>query len=100
MRPDAEGKTYPERAFTIEPARVAAFRGVVGERAAEGVPPTFVAAADRGDPHDPMPAGVDPRPRGDRVPDDRDRPRRRGWRAGVQRALDDGRARVSGRGRR
>jgi acyl dehydratase len=46
MLPAAEGKTYPERSFTIDPARVAAFREAVGERGEEGVPPTFVTAAE------------------------------------------------------
>ena len=35
---------YPDVAFTIEPARVAAFREVFGQT--EGVPPTFVTAAE------------------------------------------------------
>lgn len=44
MNPDAEGTTYPDVPFVVEPARVAAFREVVGQ--ADGVPPTFVTAAE------------------------------------------------------
>ncbi|HSL09831.1 MAG TPA: MaoC family dehydratase N-terminal domain-containing protein [Actinomycetota bacterium] len=44
MNPDAEGTTYPYVPFVVEPARVAAFREVVGQ--ADGVPPTFVTAAE------------------------------------------------------
>ena len=40
----AAGKNYPERSFTIDPARVAAFRSIFGEQ--HGVPPTFVTAAE------------------------------------------------------
>ena len=40
----AEGKTYPDVPFTVDPARVAAFRNVFGET--DGVPPTFVTAAE------------------------------------------------------
>jgi N-terminal half of MaoC dehydratase len=46
MDPRAEGKTYPDRPFTIEPSRVSAFRAVVGEDEGDGVPPTFVTAAE------------------------------------------------------
>ena len=44
MNPAAEGTTYPEVTFPIEPARVAAFRQLFGQP--EGVPPTFVTAAE------------------------------------------------------
>jgi hypothetical protein len=44
MNPAAEGTTYPDVAFVVEPARVAAFRAVFG--LGEGVPPTFVTAAE------------------------------------------------------
>ena len=44
MNPAAEGTVYPEVTFTVDPARVAAFRQVFG--AAHGVPPTFVTAAE------------------------------------------------------
>ncbi len=44
MHPQAEGTTYPEVAFFVDPQRVAAFREVFGQ--AEGVPPTFVTAAE------------------------------------------------------
>lgn len=44
MNPEAAGKSYPEGSFTIDPARVAAFRSVLGED--HGVPPTFVTAAE------------------------------------------------------
>ncbi|HEX6131185.1 MAG TPA: MaoC family dehydratase N-terminal domain-containing protein [Actinomycetota bacterium] len=58
MDPAAEGKMYPEVAFSVDPARVAAFRGVVegvggagGDAgraggAGAGVPPTFATAAE------------------------------------------------------
>lgn len=44
MNPDAVGTVYPEIAFTVEPARVAAFREVFGQ--SEGVPPTFLTAVE------------------------------------------------------
>ena len=44
MNPDAQGTTYPDVPFVVDPARVAAFREVVGQ--AEGVPPTFATAAE------------------------------------------------------
>ena len=44
MNPDVAGKVYPEVPFIVDPARVAAFREVVGQ--AEGVPPTFATAAE------------------------------------------------------
>jgi hypothetical protein len=44
MNPKAVGKTYPDGTFTVDAARVAAFRDVFGED--EGVPPTFVTAAE------------------------------------------------------
>jgi hypothetical protein len=44
MNPGAEGITYPEFAFEVDPERVAAFRQVVGETS--GVPPTFVTVAE------------------------------------------------------
>jgi N-terminal half of MaoC dehydratase len=44
MNQAAEGTTYPDVAFTVDPARVAAFRDLFGQRV--GVPPTFVTAAE------------------------------------------------------
>jgi len=44
MNPSAQGKIYPDVTFIVDPARVAAFRDVVGQR--DGVPPTFVSAAE------------------------------------------------------
>jgi hypothetical protein len=44
MNPAAEGTVYPDVAFTVAPGRVAAFRAVFGMD--EGVPPTFVTAAE------------------------------------------------------
>jgi acyl dehydratase len=44
MNPDAEGTTYPDVPFVVDPERVAAFRKVLG--LTEGVPPTFVTAAE------------------------------------------------------
>ncbi|HJX08570.1 MAG TPA: MaoC family dehydratase N-terminal domain-containing protein [Actinomycetota bacterium] len=44
MNPSAEGTVYPDVPFTVDPARVAAFRAVFG--ITEGVPPTFVTAAE------------------------------------------------------
>lgn len=44
MNPAAEGTVYPDVAFTVDPARVAAFRAVFGH--GKGVPPTFVTAAE------------------------------------------------------
>jgi len=40
----AEGTRYPEQRFEVEPARVARFREVF--RQTQGVPPTFVTAAE------------------------------------------------------
>ena len=39
-----QGKVYPDVAFTVDPARVAAFREAVGQQ--EGVPPTFATLAE------------------------------------------------------
>jgi acyl dehydratase len=39
------GKTYPPQAFTVDPARVAAFAAAVGHPGG-GVPPTFVTAIE------------------------------------------------------
>ena len=44
MNPAAEGTVYPDVPFTVDPARVAAFRNVFG--VSSGVPPTFVTAAE------------------------------------------------------
>jgi len=44
VHPQAEGTTYPDVEFFVDPQRVAAFREVFGQ--AEGVPPTFVTAAE------------------------------------------------------
>lgn len=44
MNPSVQGKTYPDVRFVVDPARVAAFREVVGQPS--GVPPTFVTAAE------------------------------------------------------
>ena len=44
MNPAAEGTVYPDVPFTVDPARVAAFREVFG--VTDGVPPTFVTAAE------------------------------------------------------
>jgi acyl dehydratase len=44
MNPAAEGTVYPDVAFIVDPARVAAFREVFGQT--KGVPPTFVTAAE------------------------------------------------------
>jgi acyl dehydratase len=44
MNPAAEGTVYPDVTFTVDPARVAAFREVFAQT--EGVPPTFVTAAE------------------------------------------------------
>jgi acyl dehydratase len=44
MNVSAAGKSYPDVTFTVDPARVNAFRGVFGEPA--GVPATFVTAAE------------------------------------------------------
>ena len=44
MNPAAEGTTYPEVPFVVDPVRVEAFRAVFG--LAAGVPPTFVTAAE------------------------------------------------------
>jgi len=45
MDPAAEGITYPDLRFTLDPARVATFGRVVGQDA-PGVPPTFLTAAE------------------------------------------------------
>ena len=44
MNPAAVGTVYPEISFAVDPEQVAAFRDVFGQ--AEGVPPTFVTAAE------------------------------------------------------
>jgi acyl dehydratase len=44
MNPSMQGKVYPDVAFTVDPARVAAFREAVGQQ--EGVPPTFATLAE------------------------------------------------------
>jgi N-terminal half of MaoC dehydratase len=44
VNPEAEGTTYPDVAFVVDPARVAAFRDVFEQEA--GVPPTFLTAAE------------------------------------------------------
>jgi hypothetical protein len=44
MNAGAAGKVYPEVAFTLDPARVAAFREVFDQ--VGGVPTTFVTAAE------------------------------------------------------
>ena len=44
MNPAAEGTTYPDVVFTVDPARVATFRELFGTT--QGVPPTFVSAAE------------------------------------------------------
>jgi acyl dehydratase len=41
---EAEGLTYPDRTFVVDPARASLFGAVVG--AGAGIPPTFVAAAE------------------------------------------------------
>jgi hypothetical protein len=43
--PSAAGKVYPERSFSVDPARVGAFRAVV-DGAGSGVPVTYVTAAE------------------------------------------------------
>ena len=45
MDPAAEGITYPDLRFTVDPDRVTAFARVVGQDA-PGVPPTFLTAAE------------------------------------------------------
>jgi hypothetical protein len=44
MNPAAQGTTFPEVSFTVDPQRVAAFRQAVGQP--EGVPPTFATVAE------------------------------------------------------
>jgi acyl dehydratase len=44
MNPEAEGTVYPATTFTVEPARVAAFRHVFGQVA--GIPPTFMTTVE------------------------------------------------------
>ena len=44
MNAAAAGKVYPEAPFTVDPGRVAAFRGVFSQ--VEGVPVTFATAAE------------------------------------------------------
>lgn len=44
VNPQAEGTTYPDAAFEVDPERVRAFRAVFG--LTEGVPPTFLTAAE------------------------------------------------------
>jgi hypothetical protein len=45
MNPSAAGKSYPDATFTIDPARVRAFRAVFDDTS-DGVPVTFVTAAE------------------------------------------------------
>ena len=45
MDPAAEGITYPDVRFSVDPDRVAAFARVVGQDE-PGVPPTFLTAAE------------------------------------------------------
>jgi hypothetical protein len=45
MNPSAAGKSYPDATFTVDPARVAAFRAVFDDTSG-GVPVTFVTAAE------------------------------------------------------
>lgn len=44
VNPQAEGTTYPDAAFVVDPERVLAFRAVFG--LTQGVPPTFLTAAE------------------------------------------------------
>lgn len=44
MNPEAEGTVYPAETFTVDPARVAAFRAVFGQ--SEGIPPTFLTTVE------------------------------------------------------
>lgn len=44
VNPQAEGTTYPDVEFVVDPSRVSAFRAVFGQEA--GVPPTFLTAAE------------------------------------------------------
>lgn len=44
MNPPATGKSYPDSTFTLDPARVEAFRSLFDEPA--GVPATFVTVAE------------------------------------------------------
>jgi acyl dehydratase len=44
MNRAAEGTVYPDVPFVVDPARVGAFREVLG--VSDGVPPTFVTAAE------------------------------------------------------
>ena len=44
MNLSVQGKMYPDVAFTVDAARVAAFRDVVGQE--RGVPPTFATVAE------------------------------------------------------
>lgn len=44
VNPEAEGTTYPDVEFVVDPERVRAFRAVFGQT--EGVPPTFLTAAE------------------------------------------------------
>jgi acyl dehydratase len=44
MDPAAEGTEYPDVRFVVDPVRLAAFRAIFG--LGEGVPPTFVTAAE------------------------------------------------------
>ena len=45
MDPAAEGITYPDLRFSVDPDRVATFARVVGQTT-PGVPPTFLTAAE------------------------------------------------------
>jgi MaoC dehydratase-like protein len=47
MNVGVEGKAYPSSTLTIDPDRVRAFAGVVGQTV-PGVPPTFVTVAEFG----------------------------------------------------
>jgi hypothetical protein len=44
VNPQAEGATYPDVSFRVDPARVAAFREIFGMT--QGVPATFLTAAE------------------------------------------------------
>lgn len=44
VNPQAQGTTYPDVEFVVDPSRVAAFRSVFGQEA--GIPPTFLTAAE------------------------------------------------------
>lgn len=46
MNPDAEGLRVPDVTFTVDPERVARFRGLFDASPRGGVPPTFATAAE------------------------------------------------------